>query len=97
VAALRREGDRLLVEGPLGMETVPAVLQEASRACRDGVRVVDLAGVSGVDSAALALALELMREAESAGRRLAFENLPQAMQKLARLYAVSEMISGDRP
>lgn len=95
--ALRREGDRLLVDGPLGIETVRAVLQAASAACRDGVRVVDLAGVSSADSAGLALALELKREAEVAGRALTFTNVPQAMEELARLYSVSEMISGDRP
>jgi phospholipid transport system transporter-binding protein len=94
--ALRRDGDRLLIDGPLGIETVPAVLRAASAACSDGVRVVDLAGVSSADSAGLALALELKREAEIAGRELTFINLPQAMDKLARLYAVSEMISGDR-
>ncbi|MCG6875833.1 MAG: STAS domain-containing protein [Betaproteobacteria bacterium] len=93
---LRREGDRLLVDGPLGIETVPAVMREASAACRDGVRVVDLGGVSDVDSSALALALELMREANAADRKLAFENLPQAMEKLAQLYAVSDMFSGKR-
>lgn len=95
--ALRREGDRLLVDGVLGIETVPAVLRAASAACREGVHVVDFAGVSDVDSAAVALALELKREAEVAGRNLVFANLPQAMEKLARLYAVAEMISGDRP
>jgi len=94
--ALRREGDRLLVDGPLGIETVPAVMREASMACRDGVRIVDLTGAVEVDSAALALALELIREANAAGRKLTFENLPQSMEKLARLYAVSDLISRDR-
>lgn len=93
---LRREGDRLLVDGPLGIDTVREVLQAASAACRDGVCVVDLAGVSSADSAAIALALELKREAEVAGRELTFTNFPRAMEKLARLYSVSEMISGDR-
>lgn len=95
--ALRREGDRLLVDGPLGIETVPAVMREASVACRGGVRVVDLAGAVEVDSAALALALELLREASADGRQLSFENLPQSMEKLARLYAVSDLITGERP
>ncbi len=97
MSGLRREGDRLLVDGPLGIETVPTLLPAASAACRDGVRVVDLGGVSDVDSAAVALALELVREAEAAGRKLVFANLPEAMEKLARLYAVSELIAEDRP
>jgi len=90
---LRRQGDRLLMEGPLGIETVPALFREASVACRDGVRVVDLSGVSEVDSAALALAVQLLREARAAGREIVFANVPQAMRKLAQLYAVSDLIS----
>ena len=87
--------DRLLLDGALGIETVPGVLRDASIACREGVRVVDLGGVSDVDSAALALALELIREAGAEGRKLAFANLPDAMEKLARLYAVSDLIPGE--
>lgn len=94
--ALRREGERLVIDGPLGIENARSVLRDAIAACRDGVRVVDLAGVSEVDSAAVALALELKREAAGAGRELTFANLPQAMEKLARLYAVSHMISAER-
>jgi phospholipid transport system transporter-binding protein len=93
---LRRDGDRLLIDGPLGIENARAVLRDAAAACNDGVRVVDLAGVSEVDSAAVALALELEREAVAAGRELAFTNLPQSMQELARLYAVADMISSER-
>ena len=89
---LRREGDRLLLEGKLGIETVPAVLREVRAACQDGVRVVDLTGVSEVDSAALALVVELLRETRAAGREVAFANLPPAMEKLAQLYAVSDLI-----
>ena len=91
---LRRQGDRLLLEGKLGIETVPAVLREARAACRDGVRVVDLTGVSEVDSAALALLVELLRETRAAGREVTFANLPPAMEKLAQLYAVSDLIAG---
>jgi phospholipid transport system transporter-binding protein len=94
--AVRRAGDRLFIEGPLGIENARSVLRDAAAACDDGVRVVDLAGVSAVDSAAVALALELKRAAAAAGRELAFANLPQAMRELARLYAVADMISGDR-
>ena len=94
--ALRREGDRLLIAGPLGIENVRGMLQDARAACADGVRVVDLAEVSAVDSAAVALALELLREARAAGRELAFVNLPQPMQELASLYSVSEFLAGGR-
>jgi phospholipid transport system transporter-binding protein len=94
--AVQRAGDRLLIDGPLDIEHARSVLRDAAAACGDGVRIVDLSGVSVVDSAAVALALELERAAAAAGRKLAFANLPQAMQELARLYAVAEMIPTER-
>jgi ABC-type transporter Mla MlaB component len=94
--ALRREGDRLHIAGPLGIENVRGVLLDVRAACADGVRIVDLAEVSTVDSAAVAFALELLREAQAAGWTLSFANPPHAMQELARLYSVSEILSGDR-
>ena len=94
--ALRRQGDRLYIAGPLGIENVRGILQDVRAACADGVRIVDLAEVSTVDSAAVAFALELLREAQTAGRTLSFANPPQAMEELSRLYSVSEILAGDR-
>ena len=88
----RRDGERLVLEGPVTIQTVPALLGEARAACRDGARRVDFAAVEDVDSAALALAVALLREAAADGRGLEFANLPAAMVKLAELYSVSGLI-----
>ena len=72
--------------------TVPALLDEGAAQLRDGVEVVDFAAVTEVDSAALALALAWLREARASGRTIRFANLPRAMEKLARLYAVEELL-----
>jgi len=90
----RREGNRLLLDGELTVDTVPRVLAGASRADRDAVEVVDFAAVTEVDSAAVALAIGWLREARAGGRRLRFENLPPAMAKLARLYSVADLLPG---
>jgi phospholipid transport system transporter-binding protein len=90
----RREGIRLLLDGELTAETVPRVLADASVQDRAAVEVVDLAGVTEVDSAAVALAIAWLREARAGGRTMRFENLPPAMAKLARLYAVADLIPG---
>lgn len=88
----RREGDRLLLDGAVSVDTVAGLLPEAAREVRAGAAVVDLAAVTEVDSAAIALALALAREARTAGRDVAFANVPQGMLQLAALYGVSEFL-----
>lgn len=90
----RRERNRLLLDGELTADTVPRVLADAAMQDRAAVEVVDLAGVTEVDSAAVALAIAWLREARAGGRTMRFENLPPAMAKLARLYAVADLIPG---
>ncbi len=88
----RREGNRLLLDGAVSAETVPSLLGEGAAQLANGVEIVDFAAVTQVDSAALALALEWLREARAAGRTIRFANLPRAMENLARLYAVDELL-----
>lgn len=85
---LKRDGDLLRLDGAVTMETVAALLTEARTACRDGIARVDFSGVSEVDSAAIAFALELKRDALAGQRTLTFENLPNALQKLIELYGI---------
>jgi phospholipid transport system transporter-binding protein len=88
----RREGDRLLLDGSVSVDTVARLLPEAARAVRDGAAVVDLAAVTEVDSAAVALALALAREGRAAGREVVFANVPEGMLQLAALYGVSSFL-----
>ncbi len=90
----RRERDRLLLEGEVTVDTVARILAETGREHRDAAAVVDFGGVTEVDSAGVALALAWLREAGAAGRTLRFENLPPAMTKLLRLYALADLIPG---
>ena len=90
----RREGNRLLLDGELTVDTVARVLDDTSPQDRAAAEVVDFADVTEVDSAAVALAITWLREARADGRTIRFENLPPAMAKLARLYAVADLIPG---
>lgn len=92
----RREGNRLFLEGAVTVATVPALLEAGAAQLREGVEIVDFAAVTEVDSAALALALAWLRAAHASGRTLRFASLPPAMQNLARLYAVDELLSPAR-
>jgi len=88
---IRREGELLRVEGPVTLQTVPSLLAEAAGHIAS-VRRVDFSAATEVDSSAVALALEWQRQALAAGGGLTLENLPQAMQNLASLYGVSELL-----
>ena len=90
----RREGNRLLLDGELTVDTVARVLADTPPQDRAAAEIVDLAGVTEVDSAAIALAITWLREARAGGRTIRFEHLPPAMAKLARLYAVADLIPG---
>jgi len=88
----RREGNRLLLDGAVNVDTVPALLLEGATQLRDGAEIVDFAAVTKVDSTAVALAMTWLREARAAGRRIAFVNLPPAMVNLGRLYGVDGLL-----
>jgi len=89
---IRRDADSLFLEGALTLGTVSGVAGAVRDHLRQGARVVDFRGVSEVDSAAVALALEWLRQAAESNTGLRFTNLPVAMQNLAKLYGVSELL-----
>ena len=86
---LTREGDQLKVAGPLNIGSVTTLLTQ-SGGMLAGVTVVDLGGVTEVDSAAVSLLLEWRRQAQNPA--LHFSNLPAALKSLADLYGVTDLI-----
>jgi phospholipid transport system transporter-binding protein len=89
---IRREGDRLIVDGPVTLETVPALAQALGEHMAAGDSVVDFASVTAIDSSAVALLLEWRRQAEQRKVTLRLANPPAALQNLARLYGVLELL-----
>ena len=89
---LRREGEKLMIDGAVTLDTVPGLISAAEEHFRQGADVVDFEAVTEVDSAAVALALEWVRQAERANVALRLVNLPASMQNLAKLYGVSELL-----
>ena len=93
---MRREGDRLIVDGPVTLESVPALAQEIDTHLGSGAAVLDLAGVTEIDSSAVALVLEWRRQAERRNVALRLANAPEALQNLAKLYGVLELLPPGR-
>ena len=82
----------MMVSGPVTLANAAALLDEGRRHLAEGVRSVDFGEVTELDSSLLALALAWLREARAAKREVVFANPPEAMQTLARLYGVEELL-----
>ena len=69
------------------LDTVPGLISAAEEHFRQGADVIDFAAVTEVDSAAVALALEWVRQAERANVATAARQPAElSMQNLAKLY-----------
>ena len=91
---MTHDGDRIALEGPLNLQTVPAVLQFGLESLGKGARIVDFKAVTEVDSSALAMALEWVRADAAAARKpaLRFVHLPKGFVSLAQLYGVADLL-----
>lgn len=86
---VRGEGDRLIVSGPVNIDTAPDLVGPGSDLVRGGVRIVDLAGATELDSATISLVLEWQRVGKG-GLKVAAA--PAAFVKLAKLYGVADLL-----
>jgi len=85
--------DRSRVMGSLAFGTVAKLLPVGSAAIAAGhAAIIDLSGVTGSDSSGLALLIEWLSVAKSAGRSLRYENMPSQLHQLARLSEVDELL-----
>ena len=89
---IRRDGERIVISGPVTLANVAALLEEGRRHLSEGALTVDLSGVTELDSSALALLLAWLREAKAGGRAVGFANLPESLQTIARLYGVEDLL-----
>ena len=91
--AVLTAGERWTLTGPLTMESAAGVLASSADLALPGAGIVDLAGVDGVDSAAVAVLLAWKRRAVTDGKPLVFTNLPASLISLASLYGVDDLLA----
>jgi phospholipid transport system transporter-binding protein len=91
---LRSEGPgQLALSGPLVFSTASDLLDVSRGVFAAGAATsIDLAGVTRVDSAGLALLLEWLRWGWAEGRAVRFTALPEKLLAIARLSGVEEML-----
>jgi phospholipid transport system transporter-binding protein len=80
--------------GPLTIANA-SVYVDAARAHwpQEGDAVIDFAGVTEADSAALALIFKWQRDAEKTGHKIHCLNIPANVITLAKLYGVDDLIT----
>ena len=84
---------RCALQGPVTMANVTHVLAESEHLFSGTDVIIDLAGVTDVDSAAVSLLLEWRRLARAAHRKIGFANVPENVKSLAELYGVSDLLA----
>ena len=92
--ALADSGDgRFALTGELGYDTVTQLLATGEKAFAPYPKVVvDMAGVTRCDSAAVALLLEWVRVTRQRGATLAFRNLPGSLHAIASISDVEQLL-----
>ena len=98
--SLRREGDKISVEGSVTIDNVVAMTRHGVTLFEGNSLVIDLTGVAEVDSSIISMLLEWLREANQKNFRLHFVNIPESVKSLMQLYGVSEFFftaSNDQP
>ena len=89
---IRRDGQRLLLDGPVTLATHVALRDAADALLGEDDLNIDWQGVDGVDSSALSLILHWRRRAAAAGHTIEQNNLPSGLTALAELYGVRDLI-----
>ncbi|MEP6702879.1 MAG: STAS domain-containing protein [Betaproteobacteria bacterium] len=93
VAAVRQTEDGFALTGPVTISTALNIIDAARVSWPEtGDSVVDFAGVTEADSAALALIFKWQRDAARRERKIRCINIPANVAALARLYGVDELI-----
>lgn len=88
---MTRQGNRILVDGPVTFAMVEALVNETAVFEGDDL-IVDLKGVTQADSSALSLLFEWTRRVRGTGKKLAFANVGPNLRSLAELYGVADLL-----
>ncbi len=81
------------VSGPLNFKTVPVVWDRTAELLKDSSTLVfDLQGVTRSDSAALALLIELRREARRRNKDIILRNIPPQLRAISSVSGLDELL-----
>ncbi|MCF6355938.1 MAG: STAS domain-containing protein [Candidatus Polarisedimenticolaceae bacterium] len=84
---------RLTIQGEFGFATASDLLAQGEKLINQGQDLtIDLSGVTGSDSAGLAVMLEWMDQFRAAGQQLHFLNVPESLLEIARVSNLADLL-----
>jgi phospholipid transport system transporter-binding protein len=83
---------RYRLSGSLTVDSVPALLEASTGMLGAGPAEIDCAGIEHADSAAVALMLEWLRQAEAAGGQVVFRDMPERVRAIVELSDLEDVI-----
>ncbi len=86
---------RCTLQGAVNLENALALREDGLRLFIAPEVILDLSGVTEVDSAAVSLLFEWRRAALAADRSIRYVNLPENLTSLAKLYGVTELVGAE--
>jgi phospholipid transport system transporter-binding protein len=93
---IRVANNRIEISGPINMADSAGLLAEGMAALSAigaaNVAEFDLAGVTDIDSSALAVVFGWMRVAQASGKSIQLVNPPQNFLSLATVYGVTDLL-----
>jgi phospholipid transport system transporter-binding protein len=92
LAQIKQLDNQWRVTGPMTMSHVNVLLQEASALSMPDAFEVNLADVTEVDTASIAVIFEWLRTAKSRKSKITFSHFPANLISLATLYGVIDLI-----
>ena len=90
---ITKDDNRFRVDGPITMANARSILEQGDSLFNHGEVEVDLGAVNEVDSSAVSILLQWIREAKQRDQKLIFTNLPENLKSLVALYGVQDFIS----
>lgn len=91
---IERRGPCLRVKGSISQSNAKALLEAGLQQLAPGLEEIDFSEAREVDSSAVSVLLEWLRQAQSRNLQLRVANMPENMKSLAALYGVLGLIPG---
>lgn len=96
VPTIMREGDRIVLQGPVTIDHVVRLTRQGVALFGNQSLMVDLEGVTDVDSTIISMLLEWQRAAQKTKRSLQFIHMSESLKSLIQLYGVMELFPVSR-
>lgn len=93
--AIEREGNKVHVRGSVTVDNVVEITKQGILLLDEDNLIVDLGGITEVDSSAVSMLFEWLRMAQARSQQFQLVNIPENLSSLVQLYGVTDFILPD--